>query len=369
MTIEVAIRHRFGAFQLDVVFVAGAPGLTALFGPSGAGKTTVINAIAGLLRPKAGRISVNGRVLFDSEAGISVSGRRRRVGYVFQDARLFPHLDVEANIRFGWRRAAARVPETEVARIVEMLGLGRLLRRKPVYLSGGEKARVSIARALLADPAILLLDEPLAALDAMRKNEILPYLECLRDEAQIPMLYVSHSLDEVSRLATDIVFLREGRVIAAGSIFDVLTDLQLPDLTGSAPYGAVIETTVSRHLPGERLSVLAFAGGELSVPLLQKPTGTRLRTHIRAEDIMLAREEPRAISANNVLPAKISAFRERPPAHVDVRLVCRETVLIARITHASFVRLALQADEKVFAIVKSVTVVPQVELRIGSGQL
>jgi molybdate transport system ATP-binding protein len=365
MTVEVALRHRFGAFTLDVAFAGGGAGLTALFGPSGAGKTTVINAIAGLLRPEAGRISVNGQTLFDSQTGVSIPARLRRVGYVFQDARLFPHLDVETNIRFGWRRAAARATEAEIGRIVEMLGLTALLGRKPIHLSGGEKARVSLARALLANPAILLLDEPLAALDSGRKNEVLPYFERLRDEGRVPMLYVSHSLDEVSRVANDVVLLREGRVIASGSVFDVLTGLELAEV-GGAPYGAIIETSVTRHLPQHGLSVLAFAGGELLVPLLEKPLGMRLRTRIRAEDVMLAREEPRAISANNVLPVKISAFRERPPAHVDVRLSCGETVLIARVTRASFGRLALKADEDLFAIVKSVTVAPQVELAVSA---
>jgi molybdate transport system ATP-binding protein len=366
MTVEVALRHRFGVFALDVAFATGGTGLTALFGPSGAGKTTVINAIAGLFRPEAGRISLNGQILFDSRAGVSIPARLRRVGYVFQDPRLFPHLNVETNIRFGWRRAATRATEAEIARIVEMLGLVALLSRKPIHLSGGEKARVSLARALLANPAILLLDEPLAALDTERKNEILPYLEQLRDEGRVPILYVSHSLDEVSRLANDVVLIREGRLTASGSVFDVLTDLELPD-AGGAPYGAIIETRIARHLPQDGLSVLAFAGGELSIPLLNKPVGMRLRTHIRAEDVMLAREEPRAISANNVLPVQISAFRERPPAHVDVRLSCGDAVLIARITRASFRRLQLKSDEAIFAIVKSVTVAPQVEF-LSAGQ-
>jgi molybdate transport system ATP-binding protein len=169
-------------------------------------------------------------------------------------------------------------------------------------------------------------------------------------------------LEEVSRLANGVVFLQDGHVTAAGSVFDILTDLGLAELTGGAPYGAVMETSVSRHLAEHGLSILAFAGGELVVPLMHKPVGTWLRTHIRAEDVMLAREEPRAISANNVLPVKILAFHESPPAHVDVRLSCGQSALVARITRASFVRLALKPDEDIFAIVKSVTVAPQVEM-------
>jgi molybdate transport system ATP-binding protein len=361
MSVEIALRHRHGNFTLDVAFAVEKPGITALFGPSGAGKTTLINAVAGLLRPIEGRIAIGDRVLFDSAANIWLGPRQRRVGYVFQDARLFPHMSVESNLRFGWRRTARRLAEDEVARVVEMLGLGALLHRKPAKLSGGEKGRVSLGRALLANPDVLLLDEPLAALDQARKNEILPWLERLRDEVRIPMLYVSHSLDEVSRLANDIVILRNGRVAAAGSVFDVLADLRLPDFTGGSPYGAVLDTVVHRHSTGDGLTVLAFAGGELSIPLLQRPQGMRLRTHIRAEDVMLANERPVAISANNVLPAIVSGIRASDNVHVDVQLRCGASAIVARITRASCTRLGLHEGMNVFAIVKSVTVAPQVE--------
>lgn len=362
MSIEVAVRQDYGAFSLDVAFDAAATGITALFGPSGAGKTTVLNAIAGLSRPRVGRIAVGQHVLFDSESGKWVPARQRRIGYVFQDARLFPHLSVEGNLRFGWRRAPSRMSEPEIARIVEMLGLAPLLGRKPATLSGGEKGRVALGRALLANPELLLFDEPLAALDAARKNEILPYLERLRDEARLPMLYVSHSLDEVSRLANDIVLLQQGRVVASGSLFDVLTDLELTDFTGGSPYGTVLETRITRRLEADGLSILSFPGGELAVPLLEKPVGQGLRTHVRAEDVMLAREEPRAISANNVLPVVIAAIRSASGGHVDVRLLCGSTALVARITRASSLRLELAEGMHLFAIIKSVTVSPQTEL-------
>jgi molybdate transport system ATP-binding protein len=360
MSIAVAVRQRYGSFTLDVTFRVERNGITALFGPSGAGKTTILNAIAGLLRPESGRITIGGRVLFDSTAGVWLPAWERRIGYVFQDARLFPHLTAERNLRFGWRRSRKPMPEQEIAKIVQMLGLELLLQRKPANLSGGEKARVALSRALLASPDVLLLDEPLAALDAARKNEILPYLERLRDDAQVPMIYVSHSLDEVSRLAQQIVILKQGGVAANGSIFDVLTDLRLPDFTGASPYGAVIETTVTRHIEASGLTILAFAGGELVVPLMDRLVETRLRTHVRAEDVMIAREEPRAISANNVLPTTIDGLRESTPEHVDLRLLCGSTALIARITRASWARLELQQGMPVFAIVKSVTVAPQI---------
>jgi molybdate transport system ATP-binding protein len=360
MSLDVAFRHAFADLQLDIAFTAGEKGITALFGPSGVGKTTALNVIAGLFRPDGGRVSLDGDVLFDSARRLCVPPQRRRIGYVFQDGRLFPHLTVEKNLRFGWRRAEVRVPESEVDRVLDMLGLGKLLGRKPSQLSGGEKARVALGRALLSNPRLLLLDEPLSALDAARKDEILPYLERLHESASLPIIYVSHSLDEIIRLADTIVLLSNGGVAAAGPIFDVLNDLGLPQRIGGPSYGSVLDTGVERHIEAEQLSVLSFPGGQLLVPLLAKPPGARLRTHIRAENVIIAREEPRAISANNILRTVISDIREADPAHIDVRLLCGPTALIARITGASCARLGLARGQEVFAIVKSLRVVPKV---------
>ena len=199
MSLEVALKHRFGAFALDVAFCVERACVTALFGPSGAGKTSVVNAVAGLFKPDTGRIVVGGRAVLDTQANVFVPARARRAGYVFQDARLFPHMNVEDNLRFGWRRAAEPMDEHAIEGVVEMLGLARLLERRVAALSGGEKSRVALGRALLASPDILLLDEPLAALDVARRGEILPYLERLK-ETGLPMLYVSHNVDEVARL-------------------------------------------------------------------------------------------------------------------------------------------------------------------------
>ena len=355
MSIDVSLNHDFGGFVLDVRFTIARPGVTALFGPSGAGKTTIVNALAGTFRPHQGRIVINGRTAFDSATGVSISPRLRRTGYVFQDARLFPHMSVDDNLLFGWRRAAAKASAEEIANVISLLGLEHLRQRRPQALSGGEKSRVALGRALLSSPEILLLDEPLAALDSERRAEILPYLERLRDEARLPMLYVSHALDEVARLAHDIVVLRDGRVVRQGSVFEVLTELELPALAGTLPVGAVIETKVGERRADE-LTSLTFDGGTLLVQELRQPAGTMLRVRIRAEEIMLALEEPRTISANNVLPMQVHEVSRDSTTHADVQLLCGRTRLVARITRASLERLHLAAGTPVFAIVKSVTV-------------
>ena len=356
MSLSVRIAHDFETFALDVRFAIEKPGITALFGPSGAGKTSIVNAIAGLLKPREGRIAVGDDVLLDTETRIFVPPRERRIGYLFQDSRLFPHMDVETNLRFGWRRAAERASEAEFARIVSLLGLGNLLARRPRNLSGGEKGRVALGRALLSSPRLLLLDEPLAALDAARRNEIMPYLERLRDEAALPMLYVSHSLDEVARLAGNVIVLKQGRVAAQGSVFDILADLEAMQSVDMPSYGAVTDTRVAFHREADGLSVLAFDGGELIVPRLNRTIGSRVRVRIRAEDVMLAAEEPRTISANNVLLCRVTAIHESGAAQADVQLACGKTSFVARITRASAKRLALAPGMPVFAIAKSVIV-------------
>ncbi|HEY0107015.1 MAG TPA: molybdenum ABC transporter ATP-binding protein, partial [Rhizomicrobium sp.] len=247
MSVEVAIRHAFPGFTLDIAFVLPGSGVTALFGASGAGKTTVASAIAGTFRPAEGRIVIDGRVVLDTQSRIFVPPHLRRAGYVFQDSRLFPHMRVRDNLLFGWRRAPVKADAAQIAHVIALLGLEHLLDRHPRALSGGEKGRVALGRALLSSPQILLLDEPLAALDAQRRGEILPYLERLRDESRLPMIYVSHSLDEVARLADDIVVLKRGAVAAQGPAFDILTSLELPALAGSAPVGAVLTATVAAH--------------------------------------------------------------------------------------------------------------------------
>ena len=347
MAIEVSLRHAFGAFSLEANFTAPAAGVTALFGPSGAGKTSIVHAIAGLWRADQGRIAVKGRVLLDTGAGIAVKPEARRIGLVFQEARLFPHMSVEKNLLYGWQRAPHRADADEIARVIAMLGLENLRTRMPRKLSGGEKSRVALGRALLAAPDMLLLDEPLAALDMARRDEILPYLERLRDGARIPILYVSHSLDEVARLADHIVMLRAGRVVRAGAAADLLTALD-----SSIGMGAVIDARLAPPRD-DGLSALTFEGGALLVPRLGGAPGDKVRVRIAAQDILIARQRPKQISANNILSALVLGVR-LDGVYADVQLGCGATKMLARITAASAARLDLAPGAQVFAIIKSV---------------
>ena len=355
MTLDVAIRHRFPSFALDVAFAAPL-GVTALFGRSGAGKTTVINAVAGLIDPAEGRIGVNGDRLLDTGAGIKVPAHRRRIGYVFQDARLFPHLTVRQNLLFGRWFSGHPGTRGDLDRVVDLLGIASLLRRRPATLSGGERQRVAIGRALLAAPRLLLMDEPLAALDDARKAEILPYLERLRDEARVPILYVSHAVAEVARLADTIVALEEGRVVRQGPAAEILADPDAFPLMGRQEAGSIVTATVLSHDGRHGLSELLISGGTLTTPRVEAEPGTRLRVRIRARDIIIALSAPDRTSALNILPASVARIGRTEGAIVDVALRCGEDDLLARITRRSLERLALAPGTPCFAILKSVAV-------------
>ncbi len=356
MTIEVDVRCRFGDFALDVAFASAGSGITALFGRSGSGKTSVVNLIAGLERPDEGRIVVAGRTLFDSRAGIDVPPEHRRLGYVFQDSRLFPHLSVRSNLRYGMRRGVDGCVSFE--RIVELLGLEDLLDRRPQRLSGGEAQRVAIGRALLACPQLLLMDEPLASLDAARKDEILTFIERLRDELALPIVYVSHIMDEVVRLADEMVVLSNGRVAAAGPIEEMTSRLDLRPLTGRHEAGAVVAARVEAHDDTYGLTYLAFPGGRLSVPRLDLPAGVDIRVRVRARDVSLALEPPRRMSMLNVFRGTVVDIGAEPGPQVDVLLDVgtaeRKVILWARITRKSVVELGLAPGTEAFALVKAV---------------
>jgi molybdate transport system ATP-binding protein len=359
MSLEVSLRHRQGGFTLDAAFEA-MPGVTALFGKSGSGKTTLVNAIAGLARPERGRIVVDGTVLLDTAAGVSVPVHRRRVGYVFQEGRLFPHLTVRQNLLYGrlFAPSGRGVPADALGfdDVVALLGIAALLPRRPGRLSGGEKQRVAIGRALLSRPRLLLMDEPLAALDEARKAEILPALERLRDEAGVPIVYVSHALAEVARLAGTVVLLEDGRVVASGPTAEVLGGRPgLGALLGEEEAGTVLEARVAGH-DAFGLSRLATPAGALLVPRLGLAAGARLRAVVRPRDVMLALRRPEGISALNVLHGTIAALEPAGDAAMEVRLRCGAGHLLARITRKSAVELRLAVGLELFAVIKSVAI-------------
>ena len=362
MTLTVSLAHRFAGFSIDVGFEA-PPGVTALFGRSGAGKTTVVNAVAGLLRPDRGRIALDGAVLLDTEAGVFVPPHRRRIGYVFQEGRLFPHLSVRRNLLYGRWFAPRGAPGAGLERIVELLGLGPLLDRAPGALSGGEKQRVALGRAILAKPRMLLMDEPLAALDAARKDEILPYLGRLRDETRLPILYVSHSAAEVARLATTLVLLEAGRVIAAGPAAEVLSDPAAAPAFGLREAGAILTARVEAH-EADGLSRLAVSAGPLWLPQVAAPVGARLRLRLLAQDVMLALARPEGVSALNVLPAVVREVRLGEGPGALVRLAAGEDLLLARVTRRSAEALGLVPGCEVHAVLKAVSVAPG---SVGAG--
>lgn len=352
MSLEIDIGITLPGFRLDAAF-ASPGGVTALFGRSGAGKTVLTQLIAGHRRPDRGHIRLGGRVLSDAERPVFVPPYRRRIGSVFQDGRLFPHLSVRNNLLYGgwFGRAAGR---DRLDEITALLGIEQLLARMPKSLSGGEKQRVAIGRALLTAPDLLVLDEPLAALDEPRKAEILPYLETLRDRLTLPMIYVSHDLDEIIRLADTLVVLDAGRVRAAGPIGEVLSRLDLGPGAGRAEAGAVIEASIGAVDRGYGLARLDFPGGTLRVPATGLAVGRTLRVHIRARDVAIAVAPPQGLSILNVLPATIVDIADDQAGAVEVRLTVGPSLLVARITLLSAETLELEIGQHVHALIKSV---------------
>ena len=353
MNLEVDVAHRFGSFALEARFTSQGR-LTAFFGRSGAGKSSLVNIIAGVVRPDRGRIVLDRTTLVDTERGVFVPKHRRRVGYVFQEGRLFPHLTVRQNLTFGRWFTPKRERKLGLDQVLDLLGIGHLLDRRPGALSGGEKQRVAIGRALLTSPRLLLMDEPLASLDETRKEEILPFIERLRDEAQVPIIYVSHSLSEVARLATTVVMLVEGRVVAVGPPTEVLgrADLLMPEAAHEA--GALIEAVVAGHDPEFGLTSLQTRAGLFQAPRLDLPIGTPVRLRIRARDVMIATARPDGLSALNVLSGAVVALDNTADGLVDVGLDCGGVRLTARLTRKSIHALQLASGRQVYAVIKSV---------------
>jgi molybdate transport system ATP-binding protein len=353
--LSVDIKQRLGAFSLDVQFVSKAK-VIALFGRSGSGKTSIVNAIAGVSRPTAGAIRIDDTVLFDQTRGIWVPPAKRRVGYVFQDGLLFPHMTVAKNLTYG--QAAVGIEGTEridADKVIEVLGLRDLLSRHPANLSGGERQRVAIGRALLANPRMLLLDEPLASLDDQRKRDVMQYIERLRDEFGIPMVLVSHSHDEVARLAEEMVLISDGRVIQTGAVEDIMSRLDLSPLTGRFEAGSVIRATVAAHDDQYALTTLAFTGGTLLVPKIDAAVGDVATARIRARDVSVALTAPTDISINNVLHGVVRDIRRDTGPIVDLQVQVGDALILARITRLSADKLALRAELPVYLLLKTIS--------------
>mgnify|MGYP001824657215 CR=1 FL=1 len=353
-TISLRYQLERGAFCLDVEADIPMQGITGLFGVSGAGKTSLLRCIAGLEEPGAGKLVVAGEVWQDSNAGTSRDVHERQIGYVFQEPTLFSHLDVRGNIEYGLRRRGSN-GVVDMDHVVELLGLGPMLDRSPATLSGGEAQRVAIARALLCSPRFVLMDEPLASLDVRRKDEILPYLDRLHAEAAVPIIYVSHNVDEISRLCDHLVVMEGGRVVAEGDLQSVFVGTDVPLLAGDEA-GTVIEGVISGYDDTDGLTTLHYSGGDLLVPGQIAASGAALRLRIRASDVSLCLEPPGNSTILNIVPATIENIHEDSGPSVLVRLKSGEDRIIARVTRRSCRELSLQAGERVYAQIKSVAV-------------
>ncbi len=353
--LDIDVHKQRGAFAARVSFTSSTPGITALFGRSGSGKSTTIHMIAGLLRPDAGHIRIDGTVLFDSARGIDVPAEERGIGYVFQDARLFPHLSVRDNLRYGMRRARGRAPTLQFAEVVELLGLQPLLARRPAGLSGGERQRVAIGRALLAQPRLLLLDEPLAAIDVARRGELLPYLEMLRDRFSLPMVYVSHQFEEVLRLAGDMVVLEQGAVAGHGDVVTMSHSPVLRDIIGAESLGAVVEGRIEEFEGASDLALIRVGSGALRVESAGLRPGQRVRVQLLARDLILATASPSGLSVRNSLAGRITALE---PDGARAWLVSTDVggvTLMVRVTDEARGALDLAVGQSAWVLVKAVS--------------
>jgi molybdate transport system ATP-binding protein len=352
--LKATLLKRRDGFTLRAQLQAPTPGVVALFGRSGCGKTTLVNLISGLLEPDEGRVEINGTVLTDTHAGISVPVEKRRIGYVFQDARLFPHLSVLANLRYGEKRATTAPRVVVFDEVIALLGIQSLLQRRPHQLSGGERQRVALGRALLSQPALLLLDEPLAALDSARREEVLPYLEALRDRLSIPMVYVSHQFDEVLRLATHVVLMEAGNVLAQGSLMEVSLRPELRAIVGPESVGAVLDGRVARV--EANLTDLQVGEGVLRISLKEARAGAPVRVQVLARDVIIATQPPHGLSVRNALQGTITGVvDEQYDDAVLVTVDIGGATLLSRVTREAVAALRLRPSLRVWALVKAVS--------------
>jgi molybdate transport system ATP-binding protein len=354
MMLKVAVKKTRGSFALDAGFEMPTPGVVALFGRSGCGKSTLVNIIAGLLDADSGHVALDGDVLLDTDSGRCVPPERRRIGYVFQDARLFPHLRVAANLRYGERRAGIP-PYVSLDAVADLLDLGSLMNRRTHQLSGGERQRVAMGRALLSQPRLLLLDEPLASLDAARREEVLPYLETLRDQLAIPMVYVSHNFDEVLRLASYIVLMESGKTTAGGDVAGMSLNKGLRSIIGTDAVGAVVDGTVLGIDSSSALMRVKVGSGELKVQALPAAVGAKLRVQLLARDLIVATEAPQHLSVRNSLAGVVTAVSGDGDDSDLISIDVGGTLILARVTKAATRELLLSPGLRVWALVKAVS--------------
>ncbi|MGF1594854.1 MAG: molybdenum ABC transporter ATP-binding protein [Kiloniellaceae bacterium] len=353
--LEVDLSEPLDGFSLEAKIATQCAGITVVFGDSGSGKTALLTLLAGLRRPAGGRIVVAGEVVFDSAAGIDLPPQRRRFGCLFPEDRLFPHLTVRGNLCFGQRRAPAAERRADLERVAGLLGLAELLDRRPAALGPGARQRVALGRALLAGPRLLLMDEPLAALDPGEAEELLACLERLRDELALPMVYATTALPQALRLADNLAILAAGQIAAAGPPEQVMARLDLPVLAARPDAGAVIAATVAGQDKMFGLTELRFAGGRLRVPHLDLPLGRSLRLHIAARDVAVAYTPPENTSILNIIPCVIEAIGEEKSPQVELRLEAGGAILRARVTARSRAALGLRPGLPVYALVKAVS--------------
>ena len=351
MTIQARFFVDQGDFCLDVDLSFPSAGVTSLFGPSGCGKTTLIRAIAGLEHHPGGFLRVGDTIWQDDQ--VFLPPHRRPLGYVFQEASLFEHLSVRGNLQYGVKRIPENKRRISLDSAIELLDIGQLLERKPATLSGGERQRVAIARALAVSPELLLMDEPLAAVDVNRKQEIIPYIESLHRELEIPIIHVSHLPEEVARLADHLVLLESGRVVASGDVHDISTRLDLPLAHGDAA-AAVIEAVVAAHDETYQLTYLEFAGGRLAMTRMALAVGEPARLRLAARDVSLTLEHQSGTSILNILPVTVDAITADGDSQVTVRLMAAGAPILARITRKSAGELCLEPGKDVFAQIKSI---------------
>jgi molybdate transport system ATP-binding protein len=351
--LEIQLRHARDTFELNVSMRCPTPGVIALFGPSGAGKSTLAHIIAGLIPLQNGYIRLDGQTLSDSALGIHLKPEHRGIGYVFQDARLFPHLSVSGNLHFASKRVGTRAVYVSYDEVVSLLGLETLLARRVHTLSGGERQRVALARALLLQPRMLILDEPLAAIDTPRRAEVLPFLVRLRDRFSIPMLYVSHQYEEVLQLASYLALIDEGKILAAGHLSQLSQLQALQKYIGQEAIGSVLDAVVDAVDEGSNLASVALGEQRLRFYLPNSVQGQRIRIHVLARDVIISTQAPTGLSVRNAILCTLTQLHDEAPDSVIATLQFGQTALLSRITRSAVYDLQLKVGASVWALVKA----------------